>query len=130
MCIRDRFKTLLVRFYVSALLDDPEQLDRLLDKGDSLIAFQPAQVAEAGDRARVRAEVHPPDGGPVTVIFSLFRKGSEWKIYDVNVEGISIVINYRGSFGSRINRIGLDALIEELAEHNKRLWEQAVNGVR
>lgn len=122
------FKTLLVRFYVSALLDDPEQLNRLIDKGDALITFQPGQVDAKGERARVRAEVHPPNGPPVPVTFSLYRKADEWLVYDVNVDGISIVINYRSSFGSQISRNGLDSLISELAQRNATLWEKTING--
>ncbi len=126
----EQFKTLMIRFYVSALLDDPSELDRLLEQKDRLIQILPTQHGEDERRARVRAEVRPPEGPVVPVSFSLYRReaGDPWQVYDVNVEGISIIINYRNSFGSQISREGLDALIQELTTRNQQLWEKAANG--
>ena len=72
-----------------------------------------------------------PNGGPkVPVTFSLFRKetNSNWMLYDVNVDGISLVTNYRSSFATEVSRQGLDTLIDRLAERNNKLMEQAKNG--
>jgi phospholipid transport system substrate-binding protein len=44
----------------------------------------------------------------------------EWKIYDIRIEGISLAITYRTSFGEQIKREGLDKLINNLAERNRR----------
>ncbi len=121
------FKNLLVRFYVSALLDDPAQLDELLADTDGLIRYQPVNLDAETRKTTVRAEVYMPNGGPkVPVSFNLFRnKSGEWLMYDVNVDGISLVTNYRSSFAAEIKRDGLDALIARLAERNQELLEQA-----
>jgi phospholipid transport system substrate-binding protein len=71
-----------------------------------------------------------PNGGPqVPVSFNLFlNPEGKWMMYDVNVDGISLVTNYRSSFAADIKRDGLDALIERLAERSRELLEQTKNG--
>jgi phospholipid transport system substrate-binding protein len=122
------FQNLLVRFYVSALLDDPAQLDDLLADTEGLISYIPVNLDAETRKTIVRAEVHMPNGGPkVPVSFNLFRnEGGDWMMYDVNVDGISLVTNYRSSFAAEIKRDGLDALIARLAERNQELLEQAL----
>jgi phospholipid transport system substrate-binding protein len=126
---RQEFKNLLVRFYVSALIDDPAKLDELLANTENLIRYQPVRVDDTTRKTIVRAEVNMPNGGPrVPVSFNLFlNTEGQWKMYDVNVDGISLVTNYRSSFAADIKRDGLDALIERLAERSSELLEQAKN---
>lgn len=123
------FKNLLVRFYVSALIDDPAKLDELLANTENLIKYLPVAVDDTTRKTTVRAEVNMPNGGPkVPVSFSLFlNTEGQWMMYDVNVDGISLVTNYRSSFATEIRRDGLDALIDRLAERNAELLEQAKN---
>ncbi len=125
----EEFKTLLVRFYTSALLDDPDQIDRLLEKGRGLMTFQPGGEAR-GNRIQVRAEAHPPEGPSVPVIFSLYQKNDRWLVYDVKVEGVSIVVNYRNSFSSQVKQFGLAEVINRLAKRNQALWEKTVENGR
>lgn len=116
------FKTLMIRFYVSALLDDPNQIDELLADSENLISYLPVQTDESTKKTRVRAEVHLPNGGPrVPVSFSLFKKNEKWMMYDVNVDGISLVSNYRSSFAAEVKRDGLDTLINRLTVRNEEL---------
>jgi phospholipid transport system substrate-binding protein len=124
---RHEFKNLLVRFYVSALIDDPAKIDEMLANTEHLINYLPVTVDDTTRKTTVRAEVNMPNGGPkVPVSFSLFRnKEGEWMMYDVNVDGISLVTNYRNSFASEIKRDGLDTLIDRLAERNRELLEKA-----
>jgi len=125
------FKNLLIRFYVSAMLEDPSKIDELLnDDPKDLISFIPTNVDDSARKTLVRAEVHMPNGGPkVPISFSLFRRnGGEWLLYDVNVDGISLVSNYRSSFSTEVSREGLDTLIDRLAQRNKELLEKAKNG--
>jgi phospholipid transport system substrate-binding protein len=57
------------------------------------------------------------------VVFNLHNKGGEWRVFDVNVDGISLIINYRNSFSSQVAQSGLDALINDLSARNKTLLE-------
>jgi phospholipid transport system substrate-binding protein len=118
------FKNLMVRFYVSALLDDPKKLGELLADSDNLISYLPVETDESTNKTRVRAEVHMPNGGPrVPVSFNLFLKEGHWLIYDVNVDGISLVSNYRSSFATEMRSGGIDKLIESLARRNEELLQ-------
>jgi phospholipid transport system substrate-binding protein len=119
------FRTLMVRFYVSALLDDPKQIDTILAHSDTIIVFPPASGESDPKRTIVRSEVHLPDGPVVPVIFNLHQKDGQWLIFDVNVDGISLVTNYRNSFAQQVAQKGLDTLISDLAAKNKELLEQA-----
>lgn len=120
----DEFKNLMVRFYVSALLDDPKQLGELLADSDNLISYLPVDTDEKTKKTRVRAEVHMPNGGPrIPVSFSMFKKGGKWMMYDVNVDGISLVSNYRSSFATEVRRDGLDTLIQRLVVRNEELLQ-------
>ena len=118
------FKNLMIRFYVSALLEDPAELASLLENTDSLISYLPVETDENTKKTRVRAEVHLPNGGPrVPVSFSLFLKQGKWMMYDVNVDGISLVSNYRSSFATEVRRDGLDTLIERITTRNEELLQ-------
>jgi phospholipid transport system substrate-binding protein len=125
----NEFKNLMVRFYVSALLDQPDQLDELLANTDNLIAYLPVKLEADTKKTTVRAEVHMPNGGPrIPVSFSLFLRDNDWMMYDVNVDGISLVSNYRSSFNSEASRDGLDKLIQHLAERNLSLLAKYERG--
>lgn len=122
------FKTLLVRFYTSALLDDPEKLDELLDNLDEgIITFQPTRIPEDAEQVIVKAAVHLKDRPEIPVSFRLYqsKSGGEWKVIDISVEGISLVTTYRNTFASEISRDGLDALLNRLSERNRELLENS-----
>lgn len=127
----EEFKTLLVRFYVAALLDDPNELDKLLAANEKkpLISFIASNTPNDAKQALVRSEVNVPDGPMVPVSFRLYRQNptDEWKVIDVTVDGISLVTNYRSSFASDIDKDGLEATIENLAKRNQELLEKARN---
>ena len=67
----------------------------------------------------VRTEFYRPGAEPVPVDFRMIRKPDGWKVYDVIIEGISLVKNYRTSFTREISKIGLEGLIAKLEAHNR-----------
>ena len=107
----EEFRTLLVRTYAKTLLE----------YSDAKISFppMPASAAESDD-VTVRSEVQPVNGAAFAINYSMHRKGNDWKIYDVTVDGVSLVTNYRGSFASQIRDQGMDAMINKLADLNAR----------
>lgn len=120
------FQTLLVRFYVSALLEDPSKIDELLARADNLISFMPATFNKDQTQSLVKAEVHIKKGLDVPVSFRMYNKEDGWKLIDVTVDGISLVTNYRSSFATEIRRDGLDSVIEQMANRNQNLLNDAV----
>ncbi len=94
----------MMRKYGNALLEFTA--DRLV-----ILPFKGDQEA---DRATVRTEVKRDNGTPVPVNYSLHATPKGWKAWDVTIEGISYVKNFRTDFGSEIEAKGLDAVIERL----------------
>jgi len=68
----------------------------------------------ASGRATVRTEVTTDDGKRVPVDYSMYATPQGWKAWDVTIEGISYVKNYRTDFGSEVEQKGLDELITRL----------------
>jgi phospholipid transport system substrate-binding protein len=94
----------MMRKYGNALLEFTA--DRLL-----ILPFKGDPTA---DRATVRTEVKRDNGTPVPVNYTLHATPKGWKAWDVTIEGISYVKNFRTDFGSEIEAKGLDAVIERL----------------
>jgi len=97
----------------------------MADYGDALLEFTadrlvilPFRGDPAASTATVRTEVKRDDGTPVPVNYSLRRTPEGWKAWDVTIEGISYVKNFRTDFGAEVEQKGLDALIERLESQN------------
>lgn len=98
------FRSLLVRTYANALL---EYSDEKLD-------WKPLRMGSGDDRVKVHSEIIRSSGPSIPMVYSLRLKDDGWKVYDVAIESISLVTNYRGSFAAQIKKDGLDKLIADL----------------
>jgi len=85
---------------------------------DYTFRIRPARVDVAAGRAEVDAGVERADGPPVQLGFRLHRVRGEWLIFDITVEGISLVTTHRSAFAREIGEQGLDSLITRLAGLN------------
>ena len=106
---KQQFRSLLIRTYASALSKYQNQT----------IEFKPMRMQPGDKEVTVRSEIQQPGGQPIAVDYSLEKAADSWKVYDIVIEGVSLVTNYRGQFGEEIKRSGLDGLIQKLAEKNK-----------
>ena len=113
--ITDEFRTLLVRTYTAAFTQYRNQS----------IDYRPVRMAPSDTDVVVKSLVKQPTGQPVAVDYSMEKGTGAWKVYDVRIEGISLVENYRNTFNSEIQRSGVDGLIKTLADKNKTLAAQA-----
>ncbi|MFO1372161.1 MAG: ABC transporter substrate-binding protein [Candidatus Competibacteraceae bacterium] len=104
----EEFRTLLVRTYAKALLEYSDEDIRVL----------PVPATANSDEVTVRTEVHPRTGQPIQINYSMHRSNEAWKVYDVTVDGVSLVTNYRGTFASQIRNGGLDTVIADLRQRN------------
>ena len=102
-----QFELLLVRTYSTALAGFR----------DETVAFLPNQD-RSGREVAVRSLINRSAGPPVAISYQMHKVDDHWKIYDVAVEGVSLVINYRSSFAQEIKLNGLDGLIQRLAAKN------------
>lgn len=112
------FRTLLLRFYSSALTEYLNTHDEKLDM--SLMTFQEPGKVEDG-QVTVRSEVKPKTGKPVPINYQMLQTSKGWKVYDVSVEGVSVITTYKTSFATEIQQKGLDGLIVSLKERNAKL---------
>lgn len=105
------FRTLLVRTYASALAAYSEQ------KFD----FRPLRAKATDTDVTVNVRVLQPGAQPVTLDYSMEKTANGWKVYDVIVGGVSLVVNYRTEFANTVRASGLDGLIKDLRAKNKSL---------
>lgn len=106
----EEFRTLLVRTYAKALLE----------YSDEDIRVPPQPSAADGNEATIRTEVRPKSGQSIQINYSMHLNNDAWKVYDVTVDGVSLVTNYRGTFVSQIRSSGIDAVIADLQQRNAR----------
>ena len=107
--IVNEFRQLLVRTYSSALLEYTDQ---------SLV-YLPTEGSEADGLVTVRTEIEQAGGFPIPINYTLRRGDDGWKVFDISVDGVSLVTNYRSSFARAIKKNGVDGLIQTLQERNQ-----------
>jgi phospholipid transport system substrate-binding protein len=102
------FRTLLIRTYASMLG---------VYRGQTLEVL-PLRANAGAAEVTVRNRYLQPGTPPVSVDYAMSKTEQGWKIYDIAVEGISLVVTYRGSFEDELRRGGVDGLIAKLREKN------------
>lgn len=106
------FTDLLVRTYSSAL--EVYQ--------DQSVDVKPLRAQAADTDVTVKTVVSQTGGQPpVAIDYSMEKDPDGWKVYDVVVEGVSLVTSYRSSFADEVQRSGIDGLIKALQEKNRSL---------
>ncbi|HEV2523940.1 MAG TPA: ABC transporter substrate-binding protein [Gammaproteobacteria bacterium] len=105
------FKTMVVRSYARSLLEYTDQK----------IEFLPLRGA-IGDKQRIKVLSLIKENGkdPVHMDYNLIRDGDAWKVYDIIVEGISLMQGYRAQFAEDIKQGGLKAAIDTMHRHNTK----------
>lgn len=106
----NEFRALLVRTYATAMAEYRDQE----------IFYLPFKAGSAADDATVRSEVRAPGAPPIPVSYSLYLTNNQWKVYDVVIDGVSMVANYRSTFSNEIRQGGLDGLIAKLVTRNQQ----------
>ncbi len=106
---QNEFRTLLIRTYASALSKYRNQT----------IEYKPFRLMGDSDIASVKTQIVQPGGQPIEVDYTLVKQPEAWKVYDIVIEGVSLVTNYRGQFAQEIRQNGLDSLIKKLTDKNK-----------
>ncbi len=107
--LSEEFRTLLVRTYSKALTEYKNQT----------IEFKPFKMKAGDTEAKVVAQVVQPGAKPIPVNYYLEKLPKGWVVFDIEVDGISLVINYRESFSSEVRNNGIDGLIKSLQTKNR-----------
>jgi len=106
---KQEFQTLLVRTYSRAFVEFK----------DWSIRYLPIEMEGEATKVIVKTEVLQPGLQPVAVNYRMFLSNGEWKAYDIMIEGVSLVTNYRTTFSNEIQTKGsLTAVINSLAKRN------------
>jgi len=102
------FRTLLVRTYSSSLSQYRNQT----------IEVKPTKLAAADKDAVVKTAVIQQGGPQIPIDYAMEKADSGWKVYDVIIDGASLVTTYRGTFNDQIQKGGIDGLVKTLQERN------------
>ena len=105
------FKTLLVRTYASALSS----------YSGEKFEFRPLRAKPTDTDVLVQVRVLQPGREPVPIDYSMENTAAGWKVYDVNVAGISLVANFRTEFNALVRDTGVEGLIKTLVSKNRSL---------
>jgi phospholipid transport system substrate-binding protein len=105
----EQFRQLLVRTYSTALFE----------YADEEIVYLPVAGEKGGANVMVRTEINQPGVGVIPITYSLYPSGNGWMVYDISISGVSLVTNYRSTYGSIIRKDGIDHLINQLSERNR-----------
>ena len=103
------FRTLLVRTYTTAFTQYKNQV----------VEYKPLRMAAGDTDVLVQSLIKQSGGQPVAVDYNMEKTDSGWKVYNVKIEGISLVDNYRNTFNTEIQKNGVDGLIKALADKNQ-----------
>jgi phospholipid transport system substrate-binding protein len=109
------FRTLLVRTYAMAIIL----------YGNQTIDYLPLRMATGDTDVIVRSVIRQATGQPLTIDYRMEKVAEVWRAYDVMIDGMSLVQNYRNTFNTEIQKNGIDGLIKALASKNQELAAQS-----
>ncbi len=103
------FRTLIVRTYALSLLNYT----------DETISYLPMEGDPASRKVTLRTEITKPGSSQkLPIEYKMYLPKDKWQVYDVSVDNISLILNYRQSYSDEIRRNGLDKLIADMANKN------------
>ncbi len=107
--LMSEFRVMLVRTYTKAFTSYRDQT----------VEVKPFKLDAAATEVTVKtAIVKPGSQQPILVDYDMEKSPTGWKVYDLTVEGVSLVTSYRGTFADQIQQVGIDGLIKTLVDKN------------
>jgi phospholipid transport system substrate-binding protein len=111
------FRTMLVRTYTKAFTSYRDQQ----------VEVKPFKLDSTATEVTVKTSIIKPGSQQrVTVDYDMEKTPNGWKVYDLTVEGVSLVTSYRGTFADQIQQVGIDGLIKTLVEKNQSAAKAAL----
>ena len=104
------FETLLVRTYSQALLE----------LRDQTVTYLPLRAAAGEIEVTVRSSMRRAGAEPLTIDYEMADGAGGWRVYDVKIAGVSVVLAYRDSFATTVRESGIDGLIRALEDKNRQ----------
>jgi phospholipid transport system substrate-binding protein len=109
--LTQEFRDLLVRTYTVALTQYRTQT----------VDYKPLKLNPGDTEVVVRSQINNPGAAPIAVDYAMSKAPNGWKVFDIAVENVSLVQNYRTTFNTEVQKSGVDGLIKVLADRNKAL---------
>jgi phospholipid transport system substrate-binding protein len=103
------FKTLLVRTYSTALSGYRDQV----------IEFKPLRAAAGDTDVTVKSVIRQSGAAPLAMDYDLEHLATGWMVYDIKIDGVSLVTTYRESFAATVRDSGVAGLIKTLSDKNQ-----------
>lgn len=103
------FKDSLIRTYARAMLDYHDSVEA---------EWLPLRAEAGATDVTVNAKILRKDAPPIPLAFSVHAVGDAWKIYDIAVENISLITNFRSQLNTEIKANGLDAVIQKFEDNS------------
>ena len=103
------FRNLLVRTYTTAFTTYQNQE----------VEVKPLKMANDATEVTIKTSILNKGKPPLPVNYDMEKTAHGWKVYDLSIEGVSLVTNYRGTFTEKIQKSGIDGLIKMLVEKNQ-----------
>jgi phospholipid transport system substrate-binding protein len=104
------FKTLLVRTYSIALSNYRDQA----------IEFKPLRAAPGVTEVTVKSVIKQSGAEALTMDYDMEKLAEGWKVYDIKIDGVSLITTYRETFAGKVREGGLDGLIKSLSDKNRQ----------
>ncbi len=104
-----QFRTLLLRTYAVALKEYRNQV----------IDVRPLKIPAGSTDVQVKTVVNQPGAQAIPIDYDMERTAQGWKVYDVTIGGVSLVVNFRSSFDAEIRKSGVDGLVKSMVERNR-----------
>lgn len=103
------FRNLLVRTYTKAFTVYKDQS----------VDVKPFKMPAGATEVTVKTVIVKPGTQPIPVDYEMEKTSTEWKVYDLSIEGVSLVTSYRGTFAEQVQQGGIEGLIKTLVEKNQ-----------
>ena len=114
----EQFRALLVRTYTAAFTQYRNET----------VEYRPMRMKPGDTDVVVQSFINRPGGQPVAVSYSMEKTGNGWKVYNVQIEGVSLIENYRSTFNAEVQKGVVDGMIRTLSDRNRQLAQQVQGG--
>lgn len=115
--LMSEFRIMLVRTYTKAFTSYRDQT----------VEIKPFKLDAAASELTIKTAIVKPGSSqqPILVDYDMEKTPTGWKVYDLTVEGVSLVTSYRGTFADQVQQTGIDGLIKTLVEKNQTAANKA-----
>ena len=103
------FTQLVIRTYATPLVEYTNET----------VQFLPVRGSLDGQFIRVNSMIIRPNGRNIPLSYSLVSRGGQWKIYDLSVEGVSLLQSFRSQFAEVLQNSTMQLLIHEMRQRSK-----------